>query len=155
MLFTHPTYTAMKPCSFFLDGACKFDDGTCKFSHGHVVPFSDLRPYREPDFRWAWRDGGWVGWEGDLKCKSSSAHQLSGKRVREVHVSHSLAYIFIYINFHSNFYKLRFHDLYYTQCSPEAHYFHFLQLGSHWGQVSGQAHRRSLASCHHQVWVSD
>ena len=59
VLFTHPTYNAMKPCSFFLEGACKFDGGTCKFSHGRVVPFSDLRPYREPDFRWAWLGKRW------------------------------------------------------------------------------------------------
>lgn len=50
MLFTHPTYNAMKPCPFYLNGKCKFED-TCKFSHGHVVLFSELLTYQEPDYR--------------------------------------------------------------------------------------------------------
>lgn len=51
VLFTHPTYKAMKPCPFFLDGKCKFDSSTCKFSHGHVVLFSELLTYQEPDYK--------------------------------------------------------------------------------------------------------
>lgn len=41
----------MKPCPFFLEGKCRFDEQSCKFSHGHVVPFSELRPFQDPDFR--------------------------------------------------------------------------------------------------------
>lgn len=51
ILFTHPLYDAMKPCSYFLEGACKFSELECNFSHGHVVTLSRLRPYMEPDYR--------------------------------------------------------------------------------------------------------
>lgn len=52
VLFTQPLYSAMKPCSFFLEANCKFSEQECKFSHGHVVPLSRLRPFQEPDYRW-------------------------------------------------------------------------------------------------------
>jgi hypothetical protein len=52
VLFTQPLYDAMKPCSYFLEGACKFTDLECNFSHGHVVPLSRLCPYMEPDYRY-------------------------------------------------------------------------------------------------------
>ncbi len=52
VLFTHPTYDAMKPCPYFLNGDCKFSDQICKFSHGHTVSLSELRPFQEPDFRY-------------------------------------------------------------------------------------------------------
>lgn len=51
ILFTQPLYDAMKPCSYFLEGACKFSELECNFSHGHVVTLSRLRPYMEPDYR--------------------------------------------------------------------------------------------------------
>lgn len=57
VLFTQPLYPAMKACSFFLEGSCKFTAENCKFSHGHTVPFSELQPYQEPDFTLA-RVGG-------------------------------------------------------------------------------------------------
>lgn len=50
VLFTHPCFPAMKPCSFFLEGRCKFSAETCRASHGSVVRVSELRPYEEPDF---------------------------------------------------------------------------------------------------------
>lgn len=50
VLFTTPTYNAMKPCSFFLEGRCRYGDTECKFSHGHVVKISQLLPYQEPNF---------------------------------------------------------------------------------------------------------
>ncbi|XP_065917510.1 zinc finger CCCH-type with G patch domain-containing protein-like [Dysidea avara] len=49
VMFTHPTYNKMKPCSYFLDGMCKFDEDTCKFSHGTVVLYSECLPYNEAD----------------------------------------------------------------------------------------------------------
>ena len=51
VLFTQPLYNAMKPCSFYLEGSCKFSQEECKFSHGHVVQFSRLRPFQEADHR--------------------------------------------------------------------------------------------------------
>lgn len=50
VMFTHPTTPSMKPCSFFLEGHCKFSSERCRFSHGHAVPLSDLREYMEPSF---------------------------------------------------------------------------------------------------------
>uniref|UniRef100_A0A1E1XB38 Zinc finger CCCH-type with G patch domain-containing protein n=1 Tax=Amblyomma aureolatum TaxID=187763 RepID=A0A1E1XB38_9ACAR len=50
VMFTHPTAPAMKPCSFFLEGRCKFSQERCRFSHGHAVALSDLREYSEPSF---------------------------------------------------------------------------------------------------------
>ncbi len=52
ILFTQPLYPAMKPCPFFLEGACKFSEQECKFSHGHIAPLSRLQPYLEPDHRY-------------------------------------------------------------------------------------------------------
>lgn len=50
VMFTHPTVPAMKPCSFFLEGRCKFNQERCRFSHGHAVSLSDLHEYSEPSF---------------------------------------------------------------------------------------------------------
>ncbi|XP_050052165.1 zinc finger CCCH-type with G patch domain-containing protein isoform X1 [Dermacentor andersoni] len=50
VMFTHPTVSAMKPCSFFLEGRCKFSQERCRFSHGHAVALSELREYSEPSF---------------------------------------------------------------------------------------------------------
>ena len=61
----------MKPCPFFLEGKCRFDEHSCKFSHGHVVPFSELRPFQDPDFRSVLAPNSlsgsltWWGGEGD------------------------------------------------------------------------------------------
>lgn len=51
VLFTNPTHREMLPCSYFLEGECKFDAAQCHFSHGELVPFGDLREYTEPDFQ--------------------------------------------------------------------------------------------------------
>lgn len=50
VLFTHPTHREMVPCSHYLDGECRFDSDECRFSHGELVPYGELRDYREPDF---------------------------------------------------------------------------------------------------------
>lgn len=50
VMFTHPTVQAMKPCSYFLEGRCKFSAEKCHFSHGHIVSLSELRDYCEPNF---------------------------------------------------------------------------------------------------------
>ena len=52
VLFTHPCFNSMKPCSYFLEGRCKFSETTCKYSHGHVVFFDQLKPFSEPDYRY-------------------------------------------------------------------------------------------------------
>ncbi|KAI5101851.1 zinc finger CCCH-type with G patch domain-containing protein, partial [Silurus meridionalis] len=48
VLFIHPTHKSMKPCSFFLEGKCRFMDG-CRYSHGEVVRTSELRDFLEAD----------------------------------------------------------------------------------------------------------
>lgn len=50
IFFTNPTHREMIPCSYYLDGSCRFDVGKCRFSHGELVPFADLKEYKEPDF---------------------------------------------------------------------------------------------------------
>lgn len=80
VMFTHPTAASMKPCSFFLEGHCKFSSDRCRFSHGHVVMLSDVHEYLEPDFSFLRKgslclvksqsDGLWqqatiLNWEGD------------------------------------------------------------------------------------------
>lgn len=50
VMFTHPTVQAMKPCSYFLEGRCKFDAEKCRFSHGHTVFLPELHYYCEPNF---------------------------------------------------------------------------------------------------------
>lgn len=50
VMFTHPTVQAMKPCSYFLEGRCKFDAEECRFSHGHTVFLPEVREYCEPNF---------------------------------------------------------------------------------------------------------
>ncbi|GFO15781.1 Zinc finger ccch-type with g patch domain-containing protein [Plakobranchus ocellatus] len=49
VVFLNPTQPSMIPCSYFMDGKCRFSDDTCRRSHGQVVLVSDLRPYVEPD----------------------------------------------------------------------------------------------------------
>ncbi|MCJ8737912.1 hypothetical protein PDJAM_G00029490 [Pangasius djambal] len=48
VLYVHPTHKAMKPCSFFLEGKCRFMD-SCRYSHGEVVYVSELRDFLEAD----------------------------------------------------------------------------------------------------------
>lgn len=50
VMFTHPTVQGMKPCSYFLEGRCKFSAEKCHFSHGHAVSLGELRDYCEPNF---------------------------------------------------------------------------------------------------------
>lgn len=50
VLFVNPTEREMMPCPYYLEGSCKYSDDQCHFSHGELVPFSDLREYREPNF---------------------------------------------------------------------------------------------------------
>lgn len=50
VLFVNPTEREMMPCPYSLEGSCKYSDDQCHYSHGELVPFSDLREYREPDF---------------------------------------------------------------------------------------------------------
>nr|XP_018912868.1 PREDICTED: zinc finger CCCH-type with G patch domain-containing protein [Bemisia tabaci] len=50
ILFVNPIYKNMVPCPYFLEGDCKFSADQCHFSHGHAVPFIELKEYKEPDF---------------------------------------------------------------------------------------------------------
>ncbi|XP_034945581.1 zinc finger CCCH-type with G patch domain-containing protein isoform X2 [Chelonus insularis] len=50
VFFINPTHKEMLPCSYFLDGVCKFSDDKCHYSHGEIVPFSALEEYKEPDY---------------------------------------------------------------------------------------------------------
>ncbi|XP_076880807.1 zinc finger CCCH-type with G patch domain-containing protein [Brachyhypopomus gauderio] len=48
VLYLHPTHKAMKPCTFFLEGKCRFMD-SCRYSHGEVVYVSELRGFLEAE----------------------------------------------------------------------------------------------------------
>ncbi|XP_026862696.2 zinc finger CCCH-type with G patch domain-containing protein [Electrophorus electricus] len=48
VLYLHPTHKAMKPCTYFLEGKCRFMD-SCRYSHGAVVCASELRNFLEAD----------------------------------------------------------------------------------------------------------
>lgn len=50
IMFTNPTHREMVPCAYYLDGECRFAAGQCRYSHGELVPFGELRDYREPRF---------------------------------------------------------------------------------------------------------
>ncbi|KAH8393164.1 hypothetical protein KR200_003251, partial [Drosophila serrata] len=50
VLFTNPTHREMLPCSYYLEGECRFDETRCRFSHGELVSGSSIRKYKEPDF---------------------------------------------------------------------------------------------------------
>ena len=52
VIFTHPMFISMKPCQFFMEGRCKFTDDKCRYSHGHIVPFSKLKPYQQPNYKY-------------------------------------------------------------------------------------------------------
>lgn len=48
VFYIHPTHKSMKPCSFYLEGKCRFMDN-CRYSHGEVVCVSELRDFLEAD----------------------------------------------------------------------------------------------------------
>lgn len=50
VLFTNPTHKEMIPCSYYLEGECKFESDKCHFSHGESISFEDLKEYKEPEF---------------------------------------------------------------------------------------------------------
>ncbi|XP_017042759.2 zinc finger CCCH-type with G patch domain-containing protein [Drosophila ficusphila] len=50
VLFTNPTHREMLPCSYFLEGECRFDESRCRFSHGELVTGSSIKKYNPPDF---------------------------------------------------------------------------------------------------------
>lgn len=50
VFFLNPTHKKMIPCSYFLNGNCKFSDENCHYCHGEIVQFSSLQEYKEPDF---------------------------------------------------------------------------------------------------------
>ncbi|XP_049278324.1 zinc finger CCCH-type with G patch domain-containing protein [Anopheles funestus] len=50
VLFTNPTHREMIPCTYFLEGDCRFADDKCHYSHGEVVRLDQLRDYRPPRF---------------------------------------------------------------------------------------------------------
>lgn len=58
VLFINPTHQEMVPCSYYLEGECKFSDEKCRFSHGQTVPFLELKDYKEPRFELLRRKGG-------------------------------------------------------------------------------------------------
>lgn len=58
ILFINPTHEEMIPCSYFLDGECRFSEEKCRFSHGQSVPFLELKDYKEPRFELLRRKGG-------------------------------------------------------------------------------------------------
>ncbi|XP_023243048.1 zinc finger CCCH-type with G patch domain-containing protein-like [Centruroides sculpturatus] len=71
VLFCNPICDAMKPCSYFLDGRCKFSDDKCRYSHGHVVKLSELQEFVDPDFTTLERDSLCLAkYSNDLWCKA-------------------------------------------------------------------------------------
>nr|XP_017095708.2 zinc finger CCCH-type with G patch domain-containing protein [Drosophila bipectinata] len=50
VLFTNPTHREMLPCSYYLEGECRFDETRCRYSHGALVAGSSIRKYNQPDF---------------------------------------------------------------------------------------------------------
>lgn len=49
VIFLNPTQPSMVPCSYYMNGSCRFSDESCRRSHGQAVLVSELRPYQEPD----------------------------------------------------------------------------------------------------------
>ncbi|EGT59845.1 hypothetical protein CAEBREN_23807 [Caenorhabditis brenneri] len=49
VLFSHPTCSAMKPCTHFLGSNCRFNEN-CRFSHGYSVELERIEDYQEPDY---------------------------------------------------------------------------------------------------------
>nr|XP_040583243.1 zinc finger CCCH-type with G patch domain-containing protein-like [Lepeophtheirus salmonis] len=49
VVFSSPLVNAMKPCTHYMNGQCRFEN-RCKFSHGAKVQISELKDFKEPDF---------------------------------------------------------------------------------------------------------
>ncbi|KAL7741896.1 hypothetical protein ACLKA6_012110 [Drosophila palustris] len=50
VLYTNPTHREMLPCSYYLEGECRFDEIRCRYSHGALVPGAAIKAYNDPDF---------------------------------------------------------------------------------------------------------
>lgn len=50
VLYSQPTSMQMLTCRFFLSGHCKYSEEKCRFSHGKIVPVSEIKEYRDPDY---------------------------------------------------------------------------------------------------------
>lgn len=50
VLYSQPTSTQMLTCRFFLSGHCKYSEDKCRFSHGKVIPVSEIKEYRDPNY---------------------------------------------------------------------------------------------------------
>uniref|UniRef100_A0AAG5CTN2 Zinc finger CCCH-type with G patch domain-containing protein n=1 Tax=Anopheles atroparvus TaxID=41427 RepID=A0AAG5CTN2_ANOAO len=96
VLFTNPTHQEMIPCSYFLEGECRFADDRCKYSHGEIVRLDELRDYREPQFERLRRKGSralvkqssclWskgTVQEVDFEAKTCTVQLEEGKRERQ------------------------------------------------------------------------
>ncbi|CAH1272043.1 Hypp4762 [Branchiostoma lanceolatum] len=62
VIFCNPITNSMLPCSYFLEGKCRFSEEDCRFSHGNLVAVSELRQYKELDFsfpKWRWAYAQW------------------------------------------------------------------------------------------------
>ncbi|XP_013783609.1 zinc finger CCCH-type with G patch domain-containing protein-like [Limulus polyphemus] len=56
VMFCNPICNAMKPCSFYLEGKCKFSDENCRYSHGERIKLPELREFLDPDYSVLQRD---------------------------------------------------------------------------------------------------
>lgn len=56
VLFSHPTCSAMKPCTHFLSSSCKFNEN-CRFSHGYSVELERIQDYQVPDYSFIVEEG--------------------------------------------------------------------------------------------------
>ncbi|CAH1786678.1 unnamed protein product [Owenia fusiformis] len=50
VLLCNPTKQSLKPCSYLLDGTCRFSEDSCRYSHGFIVSVDDLEEYKDPDY---------------------------------------------------------------------------------------------------------
>lgn len=66
VLFTHPLTNAMKACSFYLEGRCKFGRGACKYSHGYSVQLHQVQDYVEPEADYVQKDAVCLIKQGEL-----------------------------------------------------------------------------------------
>lgn len=56
VMFCNPICNAMKPCSFYLEGKCKFSDENCRFSHGEYINLPQVQEFLDPDYSLLQRD---------------------------------------------------------------------------------------------------
>lgn len=47
VIFLQPIVKGMLFCPFYQKSTCRYEDKECNFSHGEVVPFMNLRDYRQ------------------------------------------------------------------------------------------------------------